>query len=146
MCPISDIWNIDYCREKDDSLQKAVQRILSVWEERNVFEHDSLTKFKAILCKWFVWKAVVAVPTVLCYQLQDLSMPTVVPRVNRTPGDRNLLRPREPSYLVQCGAHRQRRLPIAEIHQRSVLSVYTAWTELVPSLPGRGTVEENGCC
>lgn len=39
------------CREKDDSLQKAVQRILSVWEERNVFEHNSLAKFKSILCK-----------------------------------------------------------------------------------------------
>ena len=39
------------CREKDESLQKAVLRILAVWEERRVFEQDLLTKFKTIISK-----------------------------------------------------------------------------------------------
>ena len=36
-------------REKDDSLTKSVQRILSVWEERHVFEPESISKFKTIM-------------------------------------------------------------------------------------------------
>ena len=39
-------------RENDESLQKAVLRILTVWEERQVFDHDSLSKFKAIMGEW----------------------------------------------------------------------------------------------
>lgn len=39
------------CREKDESLQKSVLRILAVWEERRVFEQDLLTKFKTIISK-----------------------------------------------------------------------------------------------
>ena len=39
------------CREKDESLQKSVLRILAVWEERHVFEQDLLTKFKTIISK-----------------------------------------------------------------------------------------------
>lgn len=34
-------------RERDESLQSATQRILTVWEERRVFEASLLTKFKA---------------------------------------------------------------------------------------------------
>ena len=39
------------CRDKDESLQKSVLRILAVWEERHVFEQDLLTKFKTIISK-----------------------------------------------------------------------------------------------
>ena len=35
-------------KEKDSSLQSAVQRILSVWEERKVFQDPVLRKFKAV--------------------------------------------------------------------------------------------------
>lgn len=36
-------------REKKDSLQKSVERIVSVWEERKVFEQDVIVRFKTIL-------------------------------------------------------------------------------------------------
>ena len=39
------------CREKDESLRKAVLRILAVWEERHVFEQESVSKFKTIISK-----------------------------------------------------------------------------------------------
>ena len=38
------------CRDKDDeSLQKSVSRVLSVWQERKVFDHEMIRKLKVIL-------------------------------------------------------------------------------------------------
>lgn len=36
-------------REKGDSLRKSVERIVSVWEDRNVFEPDVIIRFKSLL-------------------------------------------------------------------------------------------------
>lgn len=36
-------------REKDESFCKAVERIISVWEERKVFEPDAIVRFKSML-------------------------------------------------------------------------------------------------
>ena len=36
-------------REKDSSLVKSVERIVSVWEERKVFDSDVILRFKSIL-------------------------------------------------------------------------------------------------
>ena len=36
-------------REKDESFSKAVERIISVWEERKVFEPDAIVRFKSML-------------------------------------------------------------------------------------------------
>lgn len=41
-----------YCcspRVKDEAFLKSVGRIITIWEERNVFEMDALTRFKASL-------------------------------------------------------------------------------------------------
>ena len=35
----------------DDSLRKSVERIISVWEERKVFESDAIIRFKSLLGK-----------------------------------------------------------------------------------------------
>ena len=36
-------------REKDDSFRKSVERVISVWEERKVFESDAIVRFKSML-------------------------------------------------------------------------------------------------
>lgn len=38
-------------REKDESFRKSVERIIAVWEERKVFEPDTIIRFKSMLCK-----------------------------------------------------------------------------------------------
>lgn len=38
-------------REKEGPLQKSVERIISVWEDRKVFEPDVIIRFKSILGK-----------------------------------------------------------------------------------------------
>ena len=36
-------------KDKDESLRKSVERIISVWEERKVFEPDVIIRFKSLL-------------------------------------------------------------------------------------------------
>ncbi len=36
-------------KEKDDSLSKSVERIVSVWEDRKVFESDTILRLKSLL-------------------------------------------------------------------------------------------------
>lgn len=38
-------------KEKDDSLSKSVERIVSVWEERKVFDSDAILRLKSLLGK-----------------------------------------------------------------------------------------------
>ena len=39
------------CRVREESLMKSVSRIINIWEERGVFEQDTLTRLKALLGK-----------------------------------------------------------------------------------------------
>lgn len=38
-------------QEKDESFRKSVERVISVWEERKVFESDAIIRFKSMLGK-----------------------------------------------------------------------------------------------
>jgi regulator of Ty1 transposition protein 103 len=40
-------------QEKDESFRKSVERVISVWEERKVFEPDTIVRFKSMLGKHF---------------------------------------------------------------------------------------------
>lgn len=42
---------IDIREKGSESLKKSVGHILSVWQERRVFDHDMITKLKTILCE-----------------------------------------------------------------------------------------------
>ena len=47
-------------RVKDEAFLKSVSRIITIWEERNVFEMDALTRFKASLGRSH-WRLLVSV-------------------------------------------------------------------------------------
>lgn len=47
-------------REKDESFRKSVERVISVWEERKVFEPDTIVRFKSMLGKITQYRSLVS--------------------------------------------------------------------------------------
>lgn len=40
--------------ESDESCKKHLGRVLSIWEERSVYENDVLEQLRQALCKYFL--------------------------------------------------------------------------------------------
>lgn len=43
-----------YNSESDESCKKHLGRVLSIWEERSVYENDVLEQLRQALCKYFM--------------------------------------------------------------------------------------------